>query len=85
MMLDLLDIFSDQASIVLPTFKSDIWVLLKIAAECLQNVHDDIDLVFSDNEYLLKDSINGMSLFLMRLLIRITIHIRKTTAKLTNH
>ena len=62
MMLDLLDIFSDQASIVLPTFKSDIWVLLKIAAECLQNVHDDIDLVFSDNEYLLKDSINGMSL-----------------------
>ena len=45
MMLDLLDIFSDQASIVLPTFKSDIWVLLKIAAECLQNVHNDIDLV----------------------------------------
>ena len=62
MMLDLLDIFSDQASIVLPTFKSDIWVLLKIAAECLQNVHNDIDLVFSDYEYLLKGSINGMSL-----------------------
>ena len=77
MMLDLLDIFSDQASIVLPTFESNIWVLLKIAAECLQNVHDDIDLVFSDNEYLLKDSINGMSLFLMRLLIRITIHIER--------
>ena len=62
MMLDLLDIFSDQASIVLPTFKSDIWVLLKITTECLQNVHNDIDLVFSDHEYLLKDSINGMSL-----------------------
>ena len=69
MMLDLLDIFSDQASIVLPTFKSDIWVLLKNAAECLQNVHNDMDLVFSDNRYLLKDSINGISLFLMRLLI----------------
>ena len=63
MMLDLLDIFSDQASIVLPTFKSDIWVLLKIAAECLQNVHKDMHLVFSDNRYLLKDSINGISLY----------------------
>ena len=63
MMLDLLDIFSDQASIVLPTFKSDIWVLLKIAAECLQNVHNDMGLVFSDNRYLLKDSINGISLY----------------------
>ena len=50
MMLDLLDIFSDQASIVLPTFKSDIWVLLKIAAECLKNVHNDTDLVFPNHK-----------------------------------
>ena len=61
MMLDLQDIFSDQASIVLPTFKSDIWVLLKIAAECLQNVHNNIHLVFLDHKSLLKDSIKGMS------------------------
>ena len=85
MMLDLLDIFSDQASIVLPTFKSDIWVLLKIAAECLQNVHDDIDLVFSDNEYLLKDSINGMSTVFNALTDTNHNTHRKTTAKLTNH
>ena len=71
---------------LLTTFKSDIWVLLKIAAECLQNVHDDIDLVFSDNEYLLKDSINGMSLKVFNALTDTNHNThRKTTAKLTNH